>query len=155
MRRIGDVGSAEGRSALDVASGDGRHALALARRGYAVTAWDVSDVALDALRAHADAAGLQVATRLVDLTVTVPAHAADLVVVVDFLDRGLLSRLSHLLAPGGTALVSTFTADWPGEHPSPRFRLDRGELSRGLPGLDTVDHREEGGRAVLVARRGG
>ena len=43
---------AGGGRALDVACGDGRNALYLAQLGYMVDAIDVSDVAIDALRAH-------------------------------------------------------------------------------------------------------
>ena len=72
--------------------------------------------------------------------------------MVDFLDRDLLDRLPELLAPGGAALLSTFTEDWPGSHPSPRFRLKKSELTLLLPGLERVRCVESGGRVGLWAR---
>ena|SRR6266849_5232229 len=55
--------------ALDLACGTGQNALYLARLGYQLDAWDISDVALDLLRAQLEASGksLQVAPRQVDL----------------------------------------------------------------------------------------
>ncbi|MAF64305.1 MAG: SAM-dependent methyltransferase [Planctomycetes bacterium] len=145
-----------GTSALDLASGRGRHALELARRGHATEAWDVSPVALGALSQAAAARELRVVTRAVDLCDGLPEGivAFDLVVVFDFLDRGLLARLWRLVRPGGHALVSTFTTDRGGEHPSARWCLEPGELAAGLPGLESVLHRERDGRAGLLARRG-
>ncbi len=153
LLRLDALGPGGGRRALDVASGDGRHALHLARRGFAVTAWDVSDLALDSIAAHAAQSGLDVTTLQVDLASSVPAFAADLVVIVDYLNRPLLRGLSALLAPAGRAVVATFTTDWPEAHPSARFRLERGELGSGLPGLSTIEHRETGGRAIYVGYR--
>jgi hypothetical protein len=49
--------------------------------------------------------------------------------------------------------VCTFTEDWAGDHPAARYRLARGELAAGLAGLATVTAREEGGRALVLARR--
>ena len=138
--------------ALDLASGSGRHALALAERELSVEAWDVSPVALALLQERATARRLSVHTRVVDVSGALPkAEPFDLVVVVDFLDRGLLSRLGELLAPGGIAIVSTFTEDWPEAHPSARFRLRRGELAAGLFGLSTLQSREAAGRATIAA----
>lgn len=148
------LGPARGRRALDLASGTGRHALLLARSGWRTSAWDVSSVALGIASERAETIGVALDTRCIDLaTEPLPAERFALVVVVDFLDRSLLSRLAALLEPGGHALVTTFTEDWPEPHPSARFRLARGELARGLPGLRSIDARESGGRAALCARR--
>lgn len=147
---------AEG-AALDLACGTGRHALELARRGWLVAAWDVSPVALEILRKRASMRRLLVATREVDLTGAHPLRPPrvpfDLVLVVDYLERSLLPGLAELVRPGGHLVYATFTSDHPGEHPSRRFRLERGELARGVPGFTTLWQEEAGGRAGLVARR--
>src|SRR5574338_586397 len=44
----------EGARALDLACGPGRNAVWLAEQGWAVDAWDVSDVALDILQHELD-----------------------------------------------------------------------------------------------------
>ena len=143
--------------ALDLACGRGRHALVLARRGFAVEGWDVSPVALRLLRDAARREGLEVATRLVDLARGLPQDAPrfDLVLVVRFLDRKLYPELHRLIAPGGELLLTTFTRDWPKASPSARFRLARGELAEGLPGLETVAYEERGGLARLRSRAPG
>lgn len=149
---LSELGPASGRRALDLASGRGRHALALARAGWHVTAMDVSGEALNQLVQHARGAGLHIETRRADLDAPQPLLAADLVVIVDYLDRALLERLAQNAAVGTHAVVVTFTEDWPAPRPSARFRLARGELS-GLPGWRTVRRTETGGRAGLWAHR--
>ncbi|HMR04455.1 MAG TPA: class I SAM-dependent methyltransferase [Polyangiaceae bacterium] len=140
-------------TALDLAAGSGRHSLWLATRGIVTEAWDVSPVALDLIMARAQVAGLTIATQVVDLAGGLPTTAPrDLVLMVDYLERGLFPHLCALLQPKGVAVVCTFTDDFKGEHPSQRFRLRVGEL-RGLPGLRTEHATEHNGRALLVARR--
>lgn len=143
---------AAGRSALDLACGTGRHALALARRGWRTSAWDVSSVALERLAARAAEENLAIATRVVDLTRALPSDAHhDLVLIVDYLDRALFGELWRWIAPGGTVVITTFTVDHPGPHPSARHRLARGELGRGIAGFSTLLWSESGGRARLLA----
>ena len=151
LERLGNV--APGR-ALDLFCGTGRHALELARRGWTTSAWDVSPVALGILERRATEAGLELATREVDLVAggaDVFTGTFDLVVAANFLDRPFLAQLHRLVAVGGHAIFSTFTVDRPGPKPPLDFCLERGELKRELPGLARLLYREEGGRAGLVA----
>lgn len=148
------LGAGEGRRAVDLACGSGRHAFELARRGYRVEAWDVSPVALGRVSEQAAALGLELETREVDLAGDLPALPGfELALVVNFLDRGLYADLSRLVRPAGHALVSTFTEDRAGEHPRRAWCLDRGELARGLEGFESVHVAEAAGRATLLARR--
>lgn len=125
--------------ALDVAGGRGRHALWLAARGLDVTLADVSDVALAAAQASAEARGLRLRTARCDLERHGPPPGDyDLVVVSDFLYRPLLSQLADRLAPGGLLLVVHPTRRNLQQHaqPSARFLLDEGELSRLIDAID-------------------
>ncbi len=153
LETLDALGPGEGRLAPDLASGAGRHALELARRGWDVHAWDVSDVGLELLSERASAEGLPVQTRVVDLNSTLPIDgpAFDLILWVNYLQRDLLPRVSQLLAPGGRLLFNTFTTDHTGEHPSPRHCLHPGELAHGIPGLETDRHVEREGRAGIVS----
>ncbi|KAA9156969.1 class I SAM-dependent methyltransferase [Amycolatopsis acidicola] len=97
--------------ALDVGCGEGGDALWLARRGWAVTAVDISRTALErAAAAGADVSG-RVAWTRADLTATtLPAGAFDLVSAQYFPLRrqpghGALRTLLATVAPGGTLLV--------------------------------------------------
>jgi tellurite methyltransferase len=142
--------------ALDLACGTGRHALIAARLGWAVRALDYSPVALQRLRIEASSRGLLVATLLLDLE-SLPRPwtlgPVDLLVCCDYLQRELFEELPHLLAPGGAFVCAGFTSDWPGEHPSARYRLEPGELARACAGLEPLESFERGGRAGWCGRR--
>jgi SAM-dependent methyltransferase len=150
------LGPGAARSALDLATGTGRHALELSRRGWRVLAVDLSPVALDILIQRALTQKLGVETRALDLE---PAGSIlrrerfELVVCVNYLDRELFAQLTRLIVLGGHLIYAAFTVDWAGEKPGPTYRLERGELARGLPGFETLLHEERDGRASLLARR--
>ena len=154
LERIGAPPAGRDR-ALDVAAGTGRHALELARRGWKASAWDVSPVGLDILAARARDAGVDVVTGAHDLVgAPWPAFEPfDLVLCVLFLDRDVFARLRELVAPGGHLVFATATVDRSGEKPPRRFRLERGELAGGVPGLETLHASEVDGWAGIVARK--
>lgn len=97
--------------ALDVGCGEGADAVWLARRGWAVTALDVSAVALDRARRHAEEAGVQVELVHAGLVeADLPARSFDLVsaqYAVLLRTPGAVAEraLAELVAPGGTLLV--------------------------------------------------
>lgn len=149
-----------GAVALDLACGQGRHALALQGMGYAVLAVDVAFPALVHLLASRDhqASPLLAVQADVDDWPLAPA-AFDAIVQVDFLDRRLFPVLQASLRTGGYLLVDTFldvggpNASGPA---SPAFRLQPGELPRAFPGLEVLHYEEQHGptnRAVMLARR--
>jgi tellurite methyltransferase len=161
------VTGAPGRRALDVACGDGRNALYLARCGFAVDAVDVSDVAIDALRAEALARDLTISPRQVDLEAhALPVERYDVIVQINYLQRDLCGPLAEALTPGGILIVETVTRahiEELGQSFDRRFVLERNELLRSFPDLD-VRHYWEGvvdrsgrprGVASLVAQRRG
>ncbi|TKK91420.1 class I SAM-dependent methyltransferase [Herbidospora galbida] len=99
--------------ALDVGCGEGADALWLARRGWHVTAVDISRTALDRAAAAAVEVEGRVAWARADLTVTPPPVGAfDLVSVHYFPlarrpDHAALRGLLDAVAPGGTLLFVT------------------------------------------------
>jgi SAM-dependent methyltransferase len=108
--------------ALDLGCGNGGDALWLARRGWKVTALDISATSVDRLTQHAQETGLQdriTATRI-DLDQGLPPGTFDLVNAhylhaVSGLDRGRLFRsAAHALRPGGRLLIVDHgsTAPW-------------------------------------------
>jgi tellurite methyltransferase len=154
-----------GRRALDVACGDGRNARYLAELGFVVEAVDVSDVAVAALRGAALERGLAVDARQLDLEVEPLAVGRyDVVVQINYLQRGLFGALERALTPGGLLLVETVTrahVEELGNSFDPRFVLDDNELLHSFPDL-LVRHYREGvadrcgkprGVASLVAER--
>ncbi len=142
-----------GGRALDVACGDGRNALYLARHGYEVEAIDAADVAIDALRTAARERDLAITPLVVDLErEPLPAGPYDVIVTMNFLQRDLFGPLQDALAPGGLLLYETLGqahVTQLGRSFNPAYLLDEGELLRAFGGLELVDHFEG------VAERGG
>jgi SAM-dependent methyltransferase len=145
--------------ALDLACGLGANAIALARRGFRVDAWDLSPVAIQSLREVVAREGLAVAAAVRDVIAAPPPPASyDLIVVARFLERRLCPAIAAALRPEGLLLYQTFYGPSTGSGPSdPAFRLGNRELPRLFAGLDLLDYREESatGEAWLIARRGG
>lgn len=137
--------------ALDLGVGGG-DALWLARRGWRVTAVDISGVAVERLTGHARANGLGdlIDAQRRDLGASFPEGRFDLATAQYFhtpfdMDRSaVLRRAAHALRPGGRLLVvdhgSTAPWSWNQDpdvhHPSPR------EVAAGLA-LDPATWRVE------------
>jgi 2-polyprenyl-3-methyl-5-hydroxy-6-metoxy-1,4-benzoquinol methylase len=149
--------------ALDVACGAGRNALHLAAHGFAVTALDISAVALERARAAAAERGIAVDWRCVDLDEdldnTLPGGGFDLIVWVRYVHRTLMPHLVARLNTGGTLLCEQHlqTEMQVAGPTSVGFRLAPGELQRAAHEL-TVLHYYEGpvadpdGRPVALAQ---
>ncbi|GIG69434.1 SAM-dependent methyltransferase [Phytomonospora endophytica] len=133
--------------ALDLGAGEGADAIWLARRGWRVTAADISRVALDKAAAHAAEEGVadRIDWQRHDLNETFPEGAYDLVSAQflhspDGLTRDpILRSAAAAVAPGGVLLIGSH-AGWPDwvehqhhdvEFPSPEEILDRLELADG------------------------
>ena len=94
---------------LDLACGEGRHAVAAALRGAKVTAVDNDGAAIERGREIAAAHGVEVEWREADLTGTWPAFGTfDVVLAFNYLDRDRMADLRALVAPGGALLMETF-----------------------------------------------
>lgn len=107
--------------ALDLACGEGRNALWLARQGWRVTAVDFSEVALDKGRERAAKDGLELDWLAADLTAYLPEPGGFDLVLIAYLHlsahdmRTVLGRAAAALAPGGTLFVVGHDATNPAE----------------------------------------
>jgi tellurite methyltransferase len=165
--------------ALDLACGAGRHALLLASRDQHVTAVDWSGIGLDILEASAAAMHIPV-RRLRDFEKTkrtshdgidlmkadlerieLPAHAFDLILNIQYLQRSLFPQIRRSLRPGGVLLFETHTRaqlEFAGGPRNPAHLLEPGELRNAFPELQVIFYRElraGQGIASLMARKPG
>ena len=142
-----------GARVLDLACGRGRHALELARLGYAVEAWDRNSEALAELNASAAAENLTIEARQLDCEEPPSGGPFDLVVVFNYLDRALPPKLLPVVNQEAFLIYCTFTTERPGSHPSDHWCLEPGELARGFEGWVVQHSVEAKGRAGIVAKR--
>ena len=141
----GEAADLPPKSALDLACGEGRHAVWLAKRGWRVTAVDFSEVAIGKAHARAAREGVEVQFRTVDLLDYEPdEHVFDLVLVL-FLQlpsderRLVLGRAARALAPGGTFLLIghdlTNLTEGTGGPSDPAVLYTTEDIVAELPGL--------------------
>lgn len=134
--------------ALDLATGLGHCAIELARRGWDVTAIDVSPVGLRLAAATADGCGIRVDWVAADLDVyPLPRELFDLVTCFYYLDRHELpARIVQSLRPGGMLVFETYTLDQlhvPGNHlTNPDHMLRPGELLTMFSSLRVRHYRD-------------
>lgn len=144
---------------LDVASGSGRHALAIARTtGREVEAIDRDPARCARLAADAQREALRIRVVCADLE-QMPLPVGRYAVVVNslYLDRGLVPALVAALVPGGLLLFETFGFEQlaTGHPRNPAFVLAPNELLRLATGLRVLAYREgpveRDGRQVHLA----
>lgn len=150
--------------ALDLACGLGANALLLAGQGLRVHAWDISGVAMECLRARAPS-NLSCEQRDVLARPPTP-RSFDVIVVSNFLSRGLENALIAALRPEGLLFYQTFIRDKrdPIGPAKPEFLLRRNELLTMFADLKPVFYREDAGvgrlehgernQAMYVGQRG-
>jgi SAM-dependent methyltransferase len=153
--------------ALDLACGLGGNALLLARAGLQVQAWDLSPVAVAALRSQSVSGGGILNATVRDVLEKPPRPASfDVIVVSYFLERSMAEILCAALRPGGLLFYQTFVRDKVDQQgPSnPDFLLAENELLSLFAGLRLRVYREEGrlgdttqglrNEALLVVQKG-
>jgi SAM-dependent methyltransferase len=102
------------RRILDLPCGQGRHAIELARRGYAVTGVDLSTYMLGVARERADASGVEVRWLAGDMREALPGETFDLVLNLftslgyfddEADDRRVVRAAASMLGAGGQLLL--------------------------------------------------
>ncbi len=118
----------EGKQALDLACGSGRHTLFLSEKGFLVDAVDISSIALEKL---ANKVGDSVNIIKADLDEFAPKrNHYDMIVMTNFLDRDLIARCYDALKDGGVFVIETYMQDDENEKEdsNPEFLLREDEL---------------------------
>lgn len=164
-RKYWPLSSSAGRakpSAIDVACGAGRHAVALASAGFDVTATDFSPEGLRLASDLAKSRGVRIATELKDLEApdaSLGDSRFDLAFVFFYLHRPLFPAIGRCLRPGGLLVYKTYTVDQLLHAGRPRHKmyfLERNELLRVFSGYRVLRYEEEWegkGSAALIARK--
>jgi len=122
---------------LDEACGQGRHAIELARRGYAVTGLDLSEYLLGVAEERGRAAGLAIRWVQADMR-RPPQGPFDLVLNLftalgyfddDRQNQAVLDAIPRLLAPGGRLLLEVLNGDWRVREFEPREWFSVGKVA--------------------------
>jgi len=136
-----NAGLAEGKRALDIACGMGRHSKYLAELGFEVDALDISSLAIESLRHEP-----HIHAKEVDFdTYRLEKGKYDLVVCTFFLKRELFPQIIEALKPGGILLYETFVFHPENEQvPSHRsYLLEERELENAFKErLEILESRE-------------
>ena len=151
---------------LDIACGMGRNTIYLAEQGFAVTAVDISPVALELLEQQAKQRQLQIKTEQLDLenAATLPTGPFDVLLNFFYLHRPLLAQELSRVRPGGIAVVRTFSQAGSEQfgQSRPEISLRPAELLEIFSGWEILLHEEGlepsakgGSLAGIVARRPG
>jgi SAM-dependent methyltransferase len=131
--------------ALDIAAGDGRNTVYLARLGYQVIAVDISIQALRKCLQLGRDRNVGVDAAVLDLAeFDIPESRFDLVICFNFLQRDLAPRIVRWLKSGGVLVFETLTTRhlrWKPDFDR-RFLLEPGELLELFAGLRLLKFRE-------------
>jgi len=137
---------AEGK-ALDYASGLAGNGIYLAKKNYAVTAWDLSEVAVEKVNSFAKKNKLNLNAQACDLENQLPdiKNQYDVVVVSFFLHRDSLRYLYKLLKKDGLLFYQTFSGPRYNEQGPSReaFRLKKNELLDVFSDMQLLYYRED------------
>lgn len=131
--------------AMDIACGEGRNAIFLAKNGYSVDAIDISDVAIERGRKAAEKNNVKINFIQADLeNYQIPAETYDLIVNFNYLQRTLVPEIKKGLNKGGVVIFETFTLEQQaiGSPKNPDFLLKPNELLRLFEDLHIFFYRE-------------
>ncbi len=146
--------------ALDLAAGEGRNAVFLAERGFAVEAVDISKVALTRARKLARERGVKIRTIAADLdNYPIPNEVFDLIIDFYFLDRRLFPRIKRGLKKGGMVVFETYLLEQKAcglrDPINPKYLLKPNELLRLFRDFRILFYREgifkKGGSRKAIA----
>jgi tellurite methyltransferase len=146
--------------ALDIAAGEGRNSIFLARHGFDVDAIDISEMGLKKAEGLAKEVGVKVNTSLTDLdSYQIKKDQYDLIANFYFLKRSLIPRIKKGLKKGGRIIFETYTLEQgilrTGGPKQQKYFLKPNELLQLFSGFRILFYREgifyEGGKRKAIA----
>ena len=98
--------------ALDIAMGEGRNAVFLAKNGFTVDGCDISEIAIKKALDLAKENNVKVRAFVADLeTYKLPQNTYDVIVCFYYLQRDLVPQMKEALKPGGMIIYETYTIE--------------------------------------------
>ncbi len=118
--------------ALDIAMGNGRNAIYLAKAGFDVEGVDISGEAIKTALIEAKKQGVVIKAKVVDLegNYTIEKGAYDVIICFNYLQRSLIPQIKDGLRRGGLIVYETFIIDQVrfGKPTNPDYLLKHNEL---------------------------
>lgn len=147
---------------LDIAMGEGRHAVYLAKKGFQVEGVDISDVGIRKAQKLAAENGVKIKAVNADLNkYRIQPNSYSVILNFYYLQRSLFPQIVAGLKKGGVLVFETNTMDHlknpAGKDYEKEYLLEAGELKRAFSELEILYYSEtnDGKNAVasLVARK--
>jgi len=147
---------------LDVAMGNGKNAIYLARLGFDVEGVDISAEVVNGALESARKAGTVIKAQVADLEggYTIKKGAYDVIICFNYLQRSLIPQIKAGLRKDGIAVYETFIVDQVqfGKPKNPDFLLKHNELLNIFRDFRVLRYREgiiEGRKAIagIIAQK--
>ncbi len=147
---------------LDIAMGEGRNAVFLAKKGFNMDGVDISEVALRKAKRLARENHVSINTINADLTsYTIKPETYDVIVNIDYLQRSLIPQIKKGLKHKGVVIYQNYTVDQmanaKGKHMRRDWVLEKGELKEFFKDFEILVFKEtndgKNAWASLVARK--
>lgn len=142
--------------ALDIACGTGETSIYLAKKGFSVEAFDVSDVAIRKARLKAKREGVSVKFKPLDADrFSFGVSRYNLILNFYFLNRNTFPKIKRSLKSGGVLIFETYNEDHSSVNPSfnPSYLLRKGELIEEFGDMEILYYCEVSNITTLVARK--
>lgn len=130
--------------AVDIGCGGGRDSVFLAQHGWQMIAIDREQRVLSRAKQLAQSISTELAIDWracsVESAPCLPQHPLDLIVMVRFLNRSVVAKMSQMLKPGGYVVIQTFVegVEKMGSPKNPNFILQKGELAKTFSAFDVI-----------------
>lgn len=132
--------------ALDLAMGNGRNAIFLAKMGFEVEGVDISSKAVNTALEAAHRSGINLIGCVVDLETEhyIEKNRYDLIICFHYLQRSLISNIKEGLHTGGMIVYETYTIDQVrfGKPKNPDHLLNHNELLEIFSDFRCLRYRE-------------
>jgi len=144
--------------ALDIAMGEGRNAVFLAKKGFAVEGVDISDVAVQKAKLLARENSVEIRTTVADLiSYQIRPDSYALIANIQYLQRSLIPRIKAGVRRGGYVVYENPTVEElkrdSGRNLRRDYLLESGELKRLFSDFEIVEYSEgPGENGQIVAR---